>query len=50
MKATIKEVCGKKELKQFVHFPNALYKDNPYYVPTLEKGDRSEERRVGKEC
>ena len=39
MKATIKEVCGKKELKQFVHFPNALYKDNPYYVPTLEKGD-----------
>ena len=39
MKPTIKEVCTQKELRQFVHYPNALYKDNPYYVPTLEKGD-----------
>ena len=39
MKPSIKEVCTRKELRQFVHYPNALYKDNPYYVPTLEKGD-----------
>ena len=39
MKPCIKEVCTPKELRQFVHYPNALYKDNPYYVPTLEKGD-----------
>ncbi len=39
MKPTIKEVCTQRELRQFVHYPNALYKDNPYYVPTLEKGD-----------
>ena len=39
MKVTVKEVTGSRELKQFVHYPNAMYKDNPYYVPTLEKGD-----------
>ena len=39
MKVTIQEVVTRKDLKQFVHFPNALYKDNPYYVPTLESGD-----------
>lgn len=39
MKTTIKDVVTKKDLKQFVHFPNALYKGNPYYVPTLESGD-----------
>ena len=39
MKVTIQEVVTRKDLKQFVHYPNALYKDNPYYVPTLERGD-----------
>ena len=37
MKVSIKEVTNKLQRKQFVHFPNALFKDNPYYVPKLEK-------------
>ena len=36
----IKEVTTKKDLKAFVHFPNALYKGNPYYVPQIESMDR----------
>lgn len=40
MNVTIKEVVTRRDLRRFVHFPNAMYKDNPYYVPTLEKGDR----------
>lgn len=36
---TIKEVTTKRELKSFVHFPNALYKSNPYYVPQIESMD-----------
>ena len=40
MKPTIIEVKTRKELRRFVHYPNKMYKDNPYYVPTLEKGDR----------
>lgn len=32
---TIKEVKTKKDLKKFIEFPNDLYKDNPYYVPSL---------------
>ena len=40
MKVTIKEVKTKKDLKAFVHFPNELYKDNPYYVPQIESMDR----------
>ena len=39
MKVTVKEVVTRKDLKKFVHYPNELYKDNPYYVPTLESGD-----------
>ena len=39
MKVTIQEVTTARERKQFVHFPNEMYKDNPYYVPTLEKAD-----------
>ena len=35
----IKEVTTKKELKSFVHFPNRLYKGNPYYVPQIESMD-----------
>ena len=40
MKVTIKEVKTKSELNAFVHFPNALYKGNPYYVPQIESMDR----------
>ncbi len=40
MKVTIKEVKTKSDLRKFVHFPNALYKDNPYYVPQIESMDR----------
>lgn len=39
MKVTIKEVKTRKELKSFVHYPNALYKGNKFYVPTLESAD-----------
>lgn len=39
MKVTIREVSGKSDFKRFVHYPNELYKDNAYYVPTLESGD-----------
>ncbi|HAH32141.1 MAG TPA: hypothetical protein DCL44_07500 [Elusimicrobia bacterium] len=31
----VEEVKNKKQLKQFVLFQNALYKNNPYYVPSL---------------
>lgn len=40
MNVTIKEVTTKQDLKAFVHYPNALYKGNPYYVPQIEKMDR----------
>ena len=36
----IKEVTTRKDLRAFVHFPNELYKDNPYYVPQIESMDR----------
>lgn len=39
MIAKIKEVNTRKELKAFVHFPNALYKNNPIYVPQIESMD-----------
>jgi hypothetical protein len=32
---TIHSVSSKRDWKQFFEFPNHLYKDNPYYVPTL---------------
>ncbi|HEX8561391.1 MAG TPA: GTP cyclohydrolase [Flavobacterium sp.] len=32
---TIKEAVSKKELTDFVKFPFALYKDNPYWVPPI---------------
>lgn len=41
MKVTIKEVRTKKDLRAFVHFPNLLYKGNPYYVPQIESMDRN---------
>lgn len=31
----IKEVRTKKELRQFIHFPHTLYRDDPSYVPQL---------------
>lgn len=37
---TIKEVKTKRDLKTFVHFPNGLYQDNPFYVPQIESMDR----------
>lgn len=39
MKVTVRQVSKKRELRQFVRFPNLLYKDNPYYVPQLEQAD-----------
>ena len=35
MDVQIKEVVTLKDLKVFINFPIRLYKDNPYYVPTL---------------
>ena len=35
MNIVIKEVTGKKELRQFVRFNIDLYKENPYHVPSL---------------
>lgn len=37
MSVEIKEInpCVKKELREFVLFPEKLYKNNPYYVPCL---------------
>ncbi len=32
---TIKEVKTRKQLNQFIEFPNTLYKDNKYYIPSL---------------
>jgi hypothetical protein len=40
MITNIKEVTSKKQLRAFVHFPNRLYKNNPYYVPQIESMDR----------
>ena len=40
MDVTIKEVRTKSDLRKFVHFPNELYKDSPYYVPQIESMDR----------
>lgn len=35
----IKEVTTLKEIKTFVHFQKTLYKDCPYFVPPLVKGE-----------
>ena len=40
MQVVVKQVSTRKELKAFVHFPNELYKGNPYYVPQIESMDR----------
>ncbi len=35
MSVIVKEVSSKKEMKQWIEFPNKLYKDNEYFVPFL---------------
>ena len=37
---TIKEIKTKKEQRIFIDFPVSLYKDNPYFVPTLAIDER----------
>ena len=39
MAIEIKEVQNNKELKKFVTFPFGLYKNNPYWIPPLIKGE-----------
>lgn len=39
MNVSIREVTTKRDLCAFVHFPNELYKDNPYYVTQIESMD-----------
>ena len=36
---TIKEISSKKDITQFVKFPFKLYKNNPYWVPSLIKDE-----------
>ena len=36
---SIKEVKTKKELKQFIRYPRQLYKNCPYFVPSLESDE-----------
>ena len=35
MNIIVKEVFTRRDLKQFIDFPNRLYTGNPYYVPRL---------------
>lgn len=35
----VKEIHTQKEMKQFVSFPFSLYKNDPYYVPSIFKED-----------
>ena len=39
MSILITEVHTKKQLWKWVRFPNAMYKDNPYFVPFLENDE-----------
>lgn len=41
----IREVKTQRDLKLFVNFPDKLYKDNPYYVPTLKMDEMNVLRR-----
>jgi len=36
MEVQIKPVNSNKELRTFIHFPNKLYRNNPYFVPKLD--------------
>ena len=39
MKPTIKEITGTKALKQFIRFPEELYKDSEYFIPPLRRNE-----------
>ncbi|MDR2867471.1 MAG: hypothetical protein LBV55_02275 [Acholeplasmatales bacterium] len=39
MSIIVKEVNNKKLIKNFIDYPNKLYKDNPYYVPSFVDDD-----------
>jgi hypothetical protein len=41
MEIEIKEVLEKKQLEEFIEFPNRLYKDHPCYIPPLRSGERT---------
>ena len=45
MDVQIKEVTTLKDLKAFIHFPFTLYRNNPYWVPTLISDDLNTLRR-----
>ena len=50
---TIKKVTTKREMNDFVEFPETIYKDCPYYVPDLEMDVRNmfnPKRNAGLEC
>ena len=36
----VKEVKTRKQVKQFLDFPNQLYKGNPYYVPPIYSNEK----------
>ena len=37
----IVEVKTKKQLKEFIEFPNELYKDNKYYIPSFFSDEKN---------
>ena len=39
MSVEIRKVQTKKELKEFIHFANDLYKGDEYYAPSLISDD-----------
>jgi GNAT superfamily N-acetyltransferase len=41
----IREITSRGDLKKFVRFPLALYKDNPYYTPPMETDELQNLRR-----
>ena len=50
---TIKKVTTKREMNDFVEFPETIYKDCPYYVPDLELDVRNmfnPKKNAGLEC
>ncbi len=50
---TIKKVTTKREMNDFVEFPETIYKDCPYYVPDLEMDVRNmfnPKKNAGLEC
>ena len=36
----VKEVKTRKQVKQFLDFPNKLYKGNPYFVPPIYSNEK----------